>query len=72
VGKTESPKPPQPRTPVETPQQKLERLIREQGIKPYDPEHMAKLWPEEFDPDAFNKWLAEDRAARRAMAEKQG
>lgn len=50
----------------ETTAQTLERLVREQGVKPYDPAAMAAKWPEEFDPDAFNAWLAEERAARRA------
>lgn len=65
MGKTQEPK---KRLAEETPQQSLERLIREQGVRPFENlDDFAKLWPAEFDPDEFNRWLAADRAARRAM-----
>jgi hypothetical protein len=42
-------------------------LIREQGVKPVaDLESLAKLWPAAHDPVAFEKFLHEERAARRA------
>ena len=46
----------------------LQELIRQQGTKPFDPEEFSKGWPEEFDPDAFDAWLKEERSARRAHA----
>jgi hypothetical protein len=44
----------------------IEELARQQGVKPVtDLDEIGALMPEEFDPDAFLAWLAEERAARR-------
>lgn len=45
----------------------LADLIRRQGVKPVDDlREIERLWPAEFDPDAFLAYLKRNRAMRRA------
>jgi hypothetical protein len=45
----------------------LDALIRRQGAKPVtDFDALSAKWPAEHDPDAFAKFVREERAARRA------
>jgi hypothetical protein len=47
----------------------LEELARRQGVKPFrSVEDFAGIWPEEFDPDEFLRWLQAERSARRQVA----
>ena len=48
----------------------LEELARQQGVKPIkDISALGALLPEDFDPDAFEAFIAEERKARRQAAQ---
>ncbi|HLL90222.1 MAG TPA: hypothetical protein VK324_13055 [Tepidisphaeraceae bacterium] len=52
------------------PNVEIDELMRQQGTKPVDLDEFMKLWPDEFDPDAFDVWLKQYRAENRARPAK--
>jgi hypothetical protein len=51
----------------------LEELIRQQGLKPItDLGELSGMWPADFEPDEFLKWLEAERTERRRVARDEG
>ena len=54
------------------PEKSADEIACEQGIHgPQDLDALGALMPAEFDPDAFDVWLVETRAERRAAAQQK-
>jgi hypothetical protein len=54
------------------PLKSIEELAAEQGVTPvHNLDELAALWPADDDPDAFDAFIAEFRAERRAAARRK-